>query len=80
MTVVVVKYGRDTVTDDDKYKCTYTLQCEYENVDLVGESPHSLIHIVFDGTDAHIDVVVKQFETFLKAAGYNFDYLEVIKK
>jgi len=68
------------MTDDGKYKCTYTLQCEYENVDLVGESPHSLIHIAFDGTDAHIDVVVNQFTTFLKAAGYSFDYLEVIKK
>jgi hypothetical protein len=80
MTVVVVKYGRDTVTDDNEYKCTYTFQCEYENVDLPDEPTHSLTHIVFDGTDAHINVVVKQFETFLKAAGYNFDYLEVIKK
>jgi hypothetical protein len=49
-------------------------------VDLKDEPTHSLIHIVFDGTDAHIDTVVKQFETFLKAAGYNFDYLEVVKK
>lgn len=68
------------MTDDNKYKCTYTLQCEYENVDLIDEPAHSLINIVFDGTDAHIDTVVKQFETFLKAAGYSFDYLETVKK
>jgi hypothetical protein len=66
--------------DNDKYKCTYTLQCKYENVDLKGEPTHSLINIVFDGTDAHIDTVVNQFATFLKAAGYFFDYLEVVKK
>ena len=65
---------------DDKYKVTYTLQCEYENVDLIDEPTHSLIHIAFDGTDAHIDTVVNQFATFLKAAGYSFDYLDVVKK
>ena len=64
---------------NDGYKVTYTFQCEYENVDLKGEPPRSLIHIAFDGTDAHIDTVVKQFATFLKAAGYYFDDLEVIK-
>jgi len=63
----------------EPYKCTYTFQCEYENLDLVGEAPHSLIHIAFDGTDANIQTVVNQFTTFLKAAGYIFDYLEVIK-
>jgi hypothetical protein len=63
-----------------EYKCTYTLQCEYENVDLKGEPKHSLINIIFDGTDAHLDTVVQQFVTFLKAAGYYFDDLEVIKK
>lgn len=66
--------------DDKKYKCTYTLQCEYENVDLKDEPTHSLIHIAFDGTDAHIDTVVNQFATFLKAAGYHFDYLEVVNR
>ena len=65
---------------DNKYKVTYTLQCEYENVDLIDEPTHSLIHIAFDGTDAHIDTVVNQFATFLKAAGYSFDYLDVVKK
>lgn len=64
----------------EPFKVTYTLQCECENVDLKDEPTHSLIHIVFDGTDAHIDTVVKQFETFLKASGYCFDYLEVVKK
>ena len=66
--------------DDGKYKCTYTLQCEYENVELKGEPTHSMIHIAFDGTDAHIDTVVNQFATFLKAVGYSFDYLDVVKK
>jgi hypothetical protein len=64
---------------EHNYKVTYTLQCEYENVDLPGEPTHSLINIIFDGTDAHIDTVVNQFATFLKAAGYSFDCLEVIK-
>jgi hypothetical protein len=67
------------MVDDNKYKCTYTFQCEYENVDLVGEPSHSLIHHTFDGTDAHIQVLVNQFVTFLKAAGYSFHDLEVIK-
>jgi len=63
----------------EPHKTTYTLQCEYENVDLEDEPNHSLISIVFDGTDAPIDVVVNQFATFLKAAGYSFLYLEVVK-
>jgi len=66
--------------DNDKYKCTYSFSCEYENVDLPGEPRHSLTVQSFDGTDAHIDTVVNQFATFLKAAGYFFDYLEVVKK
>lgn len=65
---------------DNKYKVTYTFQCEYDNVNVPGEPTHSLVHIVFDGTDTHIDTVVNQFTTFLKAAGYYFDYLEVVKK
>jgi len=64
---------------DNEYKVTYTLQVEYENVDLDDEPTHSLTSIVFDGTDANIDTVVRQFTTFLKAAGYNFDCLEVVK-
>jgi hypothetical protein len=64
---------------DNEYKVTYTLQCEYENVGLDDHPTHSLINIVFDGTDAPINVVVQQFVTFLKAAGYNFYDLEVIK-
>jgi len=64
---------------DDMYKCTYAFQCEYENVDLAGEPSHSLTNIVFDGTDAPIQTVVNQFVTFLKAAGYNFYDLEVVK-
>jgi hypothetical protein len=64
---------------DGKYKCTYTFQCEYENVDLLHEPTHSLTHVVFDGTDAHIQTVVNQFVTFLKASGYVFQDLEIIK-
>ena len=65
--------------NDGKYKCTYTFQCEYENVDQKHEPTHSLTHIVFDGTDASIQTVVNQFVTFLKASGYCFHDLEVIK-
>jgi hypothetical protein len=66
--------------EDDKYKVTYTFQVEYENVNLPDEPKHSLTHIVFDGTDAHIDLVINQFATFLKAAGYVWvDHLEVVK-
>ena len=68
------------MTDDNKYKCTYSFSCEYENVDLIDEPRHSLTVLSFDGTDAHIDTVVNQFATFLKAAGYSFDYLDVVKK
>jgi hypothetical protein len=67
------------MTDNGKYKCTYTFSCEYENVDLPDEPRHSLTVQSFDGTDAHIQTVVNQFVTFLKAAGYNFYDLEVIK-
>ena len=63
----------------EPYKVTYTLQCEYENVDLLHEPKHSLTHVVFDGTDAHIQTVVNQFVTFLKASGYSFEDLEIIK-
>ena len=67
------------VEHNPDYKVTYTLQVEYENVDLPGEPKHSLTTLVFDGTDAHIDTVVGQFSTFLKAAGYSFNELEVIR-
>ena len=69
------------MTDDGKYKCTYTFQCEYENVDQIHlhEPTHSLNVLSFDGTDAHIQTVVNQFVTFLKASGYSFHDLEVIK-
>jgi hypothetical protein len=67
------------MTNDGKYKCTYTFSCEYENVDLPGEPKHSLNVLSFDGTDAHIQTVVNQFVTFLKASGYSFHDLEVIK-
>jgi hypothetical protein len=66
--------------EDDQYKVTYTFQVEYENVDIPDEPKHSLTVLSFDGTDAHIDLVVNQFATFLKAAGYVWvDHLEVVK-
>jgi hypothetical protein len=64
---------------DDKYKVTYTLQCEYENVNLPGEPKHQLVSLIFDGTDETITTVVDQFAIFLKASGYFFSHLEVIK-
>jgi len=63
----------------DPYKVTYTFQVEYENVNLKEHPTHSLTTFSFDGTDSNIQVVVDQFATFLKAAGYYFDSLEVIK-
>ena len=68
------------MTKDDKYKATYSFSVEYENVDLPDEPKHSLTVLSFDGTDAHIDLVVNQFATFLRAAGYVWvDHLEVVK-
>ena len=62
----------------EPYKVTYSFHVEYENVDLKDHPKHSLTTLSFDGTDAHINVVVDQFVTFLKAAGYSFDDLEVV--
>jgi hypothetical protein len=64
---------------DNKYKVTYSFNVEYKNLDLIEYPKDSVINITFDGTDVPIDVVVGQFVTFLKAAGYIFDDLEVIK-
>jgi hypothetical protein len=64
---------------DGKYKVTYSFNVEYENLNLTEYPKDSTIKITFDGTDVPIDVVVGQFVTFLKAAGYIFDDLEVIK-
>jgi hypothetical protein len=66
---------------DDKYKVTYSFSVEYENVNLPDEPNHSLTVLSFDGTDAHIDLIVNQFTTFIRAAGYEWvDRLEVVKK
>jgi hypothetical protein len=64
---------------NEKYKVTYTLQCEYENVNLPGEPKHQLVSLIFDCTDETITTVVDQFAIFLKASGYYFDHLEVVK-
>ena len=67
------------MTDDGNYKVTYSFSVEYENVDLPGEPKHTLTVQTFDGTDETLDVVVNQVTIFLKAAGYYFDHLEVVK-
>jgi hypothetical protein len=64
----------------DPYKVTYTFSVEHINMHIEGYPLETFNTLVFDGTDAHINVIVSQFETFLKAAGYSFDYLEVVKK
>ena len=67
------------MSEKNAYKVTYTFSVEYENVDLPDHPPHTLTVQVFDGTDVTLDVVLGQVETFLKAAGYYFDHLEVVK-
>jgi|APCry1669189844_1035258.scaffolds.fasta_scaffold02168_5 hypothetical protein len=64
---------------NDPYKVTYNFTVEHENVDLIDHPRNSLTTLSFDGTDAPLGVVVGQFETFLKAAGYYFDHLDIVK-
>ena len=63
----------------EPYKVTFSFCVEYENVYLPGEPKHSLTSLSFDGTDETITTVVDQFAIFLKAAGYYFSHLEVVK-
>jgi len=66
--------------EDNKYKVTYSFSVEYENVNLPDEPNHSLTVVTFDGTDAHLSLVLNQFATFIRAAGYHWvDSLEVVK-
>jgi hypothetical protein len=67
------------MSEKDEYKVTYSFSVEYENVDLHDHPKHTLTVQSFDGTDVTLDVVLGQVETFLKAAGYYFDHLEVVK-
>ena len=60
------------------YKVTYTLRVEAVNNDHE-EHPDQSIELCFDGTDRNLHVVLSQVETFLKAAGYHFDHLEVVR-
>lgn len=62
----------------DVQKTTYTLSVEYENVNIEGYPKHYLTVQSFDGTDVHINVVLDQVATFLKAAGYVFNHLEAV--
>lgn len=63
-----------------QHKTVYTFSVEHTNMHIDGYPLETFTTIEFDGTDVHIRTVVDQFVTFLKAAGYNFDDLEVIKK
>jgi hypothetical protein len=67
------------MTDKDEYKVTYSFSVEYENVDLPDHPKHTLTVLSFDGTDVTLDVVLGQFETFMRSAGYYFDHFEIVK-
>jgi hypothetical protein len=64
---------------DKNYKVTYTLSVEHDNMHIEGYPLNTFNTLTFDGTDAPLDVVVGQIETFLKAAGYYFDHLDIVK-
>jgi hypothetical protein len=63
---------------DDKFKVTYQLISTMKNSGME-EHPDRNIEIIFDGTDVTLSTVVSQIETFLKASGYFFDHLEIVK-
>ena len=65
---------------EDKYRVTYSFSVEYENVNLPDEPNYSLTVVTFDGTDARLSLVLNQFATFIRAAGYHWvDGLEVVE-
>jgi len=63
---------------DDKFKVTYQFISTMKNSGME-EHPDRIIEINLDGTDVNLRFVVGQVETFLKAAGYFFDHLEIVK-
>jgi hypothetical protein len=63
-----------------EHTTTYNFHVETTNYPEDRMFPkESQVTVSFDGTDAHIDMVVDQFATFLRAAGYIFDSLEIVK-
>jgi len=63
----------------EHHKVVYTFSVEHTNMHIDGYPLETFTTLQFDGTDVHINVVVQQFVTFLKAAGYSFYDLEVVK-
>jgi len=63
---------------DDEYKVVYQFTKTMRNSGME-EYPDENVQITFDGTETNIHVMLSQFETFLRAAGYIFDHLEVVR-
>jgi len=63
---------------DDEFKVIYQFTKTMRNSKMI-EHPDDNVQITFDGTETNIHVVLSQFETFLKASGYVFDHLEVVR-
>jgi hypothetical protein len=63
-----------------EHKTIYNFHVETTNYPEDRMFPkESQVTVSFDGTDAHIDMVVDQFTTFLRAAGYPVVSLMVLK-
>jgi hypothetical protein len=65
-------------TIDDEFKVLYQFTKTMRNSGML-EHPDDNVTITFDGTDTNIDVMLSQYETFLRAVGYHFDHLEVVR-
>jgi len=63
---------------DDEYKVVYQFTKTMRNSGME-EYPDENVQITFDGTETNIHVMLSQFETFLRAAGYIFDHLVVVR-
>lgn len=66
--------------DFKNLKTTYTFIADTVGYPSSGDDypTDSTITMSFDATDANIHLVIRQFETFLRAAGYIFKDIEVI--
>jgi len=63
---------------NDDFSVTYTFRMDMVNSGM-DDHPDQTVEISFDATEANLHVVLSQFETFLKASGYVFDHLKVIR-
>jgi hypothetical protein len=61
----------------DEFKVMYQFTKTMRNSGI-DEHPDDCVQITFDGTDSTLDSMLAQYEKFLRAAGYHFDYLEVV--